>query len=177
MKKVDLKIVDNRLGNEFPLPTYAKPGDAGMDLIACISEPIVLKEGQNALIPTGFAVHMADDSMAAVILPRSGLGHKKGLVVGNLVGLIDSEYQGQIFVSAWNRKFVEHEIFEEEQEEDEIPVQTISQIDNSITINPGDAIAQLVFVPVIQVEFNVVSEFVESDRGEGGFGSTGVNRG
>ena len=149
MNKIQLKILDSRIGNEIPLPTYGTDGSAGMDLRACIDEKIVLKPGQTELIPTGVAIHIADNSMAATILPRSGLGHKHGIVLGNLVGLIDSDYQGQLFVSMWNRG------------------------DKVFEIETGDRIAQIVFVPVIQVEFEQVEEFDDSDRGEGGFGSTG----
>ncbi len=147
--KIQLKILDSRIGNEIPLPAYGTDGSAGMDLRACIDETIVLKPGQTELIPTGVAIHIADNSMAATILPRSGLGHKHGIVLGNLVGLIDSDYQGQLFVSMWNRG------------------------DKVFEIETGDRIAQIVFVPVIQVEFEQVEEFDDSDRGEGGFGSTG----
>lgn len=149
MSKIQLKILDQRIGNEIPLPTYGTDGSAGMDLRACIDEKITLKPGQTELIPTGIAIHIADNSLAATILPRSGLGHKHGIVLGNLVGLIDSDYQGQLFVSMWNRG---DKIFE---------------------IETGDRIAQMVFVPVVQVEFEQVEEFDDSDRGEGGFGSTG----
>ena len=147
--KIQLKVLDSRIGNEIPLPAYGTDGSAGMDLRACIDETIVLKPGQTELIPTGVAIHIADNSMAATILPRSGLGHKHGIVLGNLVGLIDSDYQGQLFVSMWNRG------------------------DKVFEIETGDRIAQIVFVPVIQVEFEQVEEFDDSDRGEGGFGSTG----
>ena len=149
MKKVQLKILDDRLGNEIPLPEYATEGSAGLDLRACLDEPIALKPGETVLIPTGLAIHIADHQTAAVLLPRSGLGHKHGIVLGNLVGLVDSDYQGQVFVSCWNRG------------------------DTVFTINIGERIAQMVFVPVIQVEFEHVKEFDESNRGEGGFGHTG----
>ena len=149
MSKIQLKILDPRLGNEIELPAYTTSGSAGMDLRACIDEKITLKPGQTELIPTGIAIHIADNSLAATILPRSGLGHKHGIVLGNLVGLIDSDYQGQLFVSVWNRG------------------------DTAFEIDTGDRIAQLVFVPVVQVEFEQVEEFDDSDRGEGGFGSTG----
>jgi len=132
------------------MPGYATPGSAGMDISACIDEPLEIKPGETSLIPTGFAIHVEDTGLAAVLLPRSGLGHKKGIVLGNLVGLIDSDYQGQVYVSCWNRG---HESF---------------------TMNPGDRIAQMVFMPVVQVAFDVVDEFDESHRGEGGFGHTGV---
>ena len=149
MSKIQLKILDSRLGNEIELPAYTTTGSAGMDLRACIDEKITLKPGQTELVPTGIAIHIADNSLAATILPRSGLGHKYGIVLGNLVGLIDSDYQGQLFVSVWNRG------------------------DTTFEIETGDRIAQLVFVPVVQVEFEQVEEFDDSDRGEGGFGSTG----
>ena len=149
MKKVQLKILDDRLGNEIPLPEYATEGSAGLDLRACLDESIILKPGDTVLIPTGLAIHIADHKTAAVLLPRSGLGHKHGIVLGNLVGLIDSDYQGQVFVSCWNRG------------------------NTAFTINMGERIAQMVFVPVLQVEFEHVKEFDESNRGEGGFGHTG----
>lgn len=149
MKAIDVKILDSRVGHEFPLPTYATEGSAGLDLRACVEGPLVLAPGETKLIPTGLAIHVADPSLAAVILPRSGLGHKHGIVLGNLVGLIDSDYQGQLMVSCWNRG---SEVF---------------------TIEPGDRIAQLVFVPVVQAEFNIVDDFDESDRGAGGFGHSG----
>ncbi len=147
MQRLDVRILDPRLRGS--LPHYATPGAAGLDLRACIGGPVTLAPGQAELIPTGIAIHLADPRYAAVILPRSGLGHKHGIVLGNLVGLIDSDYQGQIMVSAWNRG------------------------QSSFTIEPLDRIAQLVIVPVLQVEFNVVEEFATSDRGAGGFGSTG----
>lgn len=146
---IALKILDDRLGNEFPLPTYATSGSAGLDLRACIDSPMTLQAGQTALIPTGMAIHIADPKLAAVILPRSGLGHKHGIVLGNLVGLIDSDYQGPLQVSCWHRA---HDPF---------------------TINPGDRIAQLVFVPVVQAPFKIVTDFEQTQRGTGGFGSTG----
>lgn len=149
MRPVQLKILDPRLGNEFPLPEYATPGSAGMDLRALLDAPLELKPGQTELIPTGIAIHMQDHNLAAVILPRSGLGHKNGIVLGNLVGLIDSDYQGQLMVSCWNRGQA------------------------SFTIQPGERIAQLVFVPVVQAVFERVEEFTASQRGEGGFGSSG----
>lgn len=149
MNKIQLKVLDKRIGNEIPFPAYGTDGSAGMDLRACVDEKITLKPGQTELIPTGIAIHIEDNSMAATILPRSGLGHKHGIVLGNLVGLIDSDYQGQLFVSMWNRG------------------------DTIFEIESGDRIAQIVFVPVIQVEFEQVNEFGDSDRGEGGFGSTG----
>ncbi len=149
MKKIALKILDPRIGNEYPLPAYATEGSAGLDLRACIDESVVLKPGQTELIPTGMAIHIKDPALAAVILPRSGLGHKHGIVMGNLVGLIDSDYQGQLFVSAWNRSQKEY------------------------TLEKGERLAQLVFVPVVQAEFELVESFDESDRGEGGFGHSG----
>ncbi len=149
MQKVQVKILDDRIGTAFPLPHYATHGAAGMDLRACIDEPIMLNPGDTELIPTGIAIHLGDPALAAVILPRSGLGHKHGIVLGNLVGLIDSDYQGQLFVSCWNRG---QEPFE---------------------VRVGERIAQLVFVPVVRAEFDIVGEFEESHRGEGGFGHTG----
>jgi len=149
MKKIQLKLLDDRLGQSIPLPEYATTGSAGLDLRACLDESLLLKPGETKLIPTGMAIHIADENLAAVILPRSGLGHKHGIVLGNLVGLIDSDYQGQLFVSCWNRGNTE------------------------FTIEIGDRIAQLVFVPVEQVEFEEVESFDDSHRGEGGFGHTG----
>ncbi|PHM62407.1 dUTP diphosphatase [Xenorhabdus ishibashii] len=149
MKKIDVKILDPRIGQEFPLPTYATPGSAGLDLRACLDNAVELAPGQTELLPTGIAIHIADEQLAAVILPRSGLGHKHGVVLGNLVGLIDSDYQGQLMVSVWNRGH------------------------KSFTIEPGERIAQMVFVPVIQAEFNLVADFEESQRGSGGFGHSG----
>lgn len=149
MKKVELKILDERIGAEYPLPHYATEGSAGMDLRACIDGPLELAPGQTELIPTGIAIHMQDAKMAATLLPRSGLGHKHGVVLGNLVGLIDSDYQGQVFVSCWNRG------------------------NSAFTVEPGERIAQMVFVPVIQAEFEVVEAFGVSERGAGGFGHTG----
>jgi dUTP pyrophosphatase len=148
-RSIQLKILDPRLGEEFALPEYATAGSAGVDLRACIVEPVTLGPGQTELIPSGIAIHMEDPSLAAVILPRSGLGHKHGIVLGNLVGLIDSDYQGQIFVSCWNRG------------------------EEPFTIDPGERLAQMVFVPVVQADFEVVEEFSESRRGSGGFGHTG----
>ncbi len=150
MKKLAVKILDPRLGNEFPLPAYATDGSAGLDLRALLDKPMTLNAGETQLIPTGMAIHLADPNYAAVILPRSGLGHKHGIVLGNLVGLIDSDYQGQLFVSCWNRG------------------------KEPFTIEVGDRIAQLIIVPVAQVEFDIVDDFNESERGAGGFGSTGV---
>ena len=147
MKTIDLKIIDPRM--KELLPAYATPGSAGLDLRACIDAPLVLEPGQTVLVPTGLAIHVADPGYAAMILPRSGLGHKNGIVLGNLVGLIDSDYQGQLMVSTWNRG---HAAF---------------------TLQPLERLAQLVIVPVLQVGFNVVDEFASSERGAGGFGSTG----
>ncbi|ABI73655.1 dUTP diphosphatase [Shewanella frigidimarina] len=147
---IELKIIDSRIGNEFPLPAYATPGSAGMDLRAMIDTAMVIEPSQTVLIPTGIAIHVADPSLAAVILPRSGMGHKHGIVLGNLVGLIDSDYQGQLMVSCWNRS------------------------DKPFTLEIGDRLAQLMFVPVIQATFAVVDEFNSSDRGEGGFGHSGT---
>ncbi len=150
MKKIDLKILDPRVGNEFPLPAYATEGSAGLDLRACLDAPLTLEPGQTQLIPTGLAIHIADQSIAATILPRSGLGHKHGVVLGNLVGLIDSDYQGQLMVSCWNRG------------------------QDTFIIEPGERIAQMVFVPVIQAEFNLVEDFDATERGAGGFGHSGT---
>ena len=147
MKTIDVKILDPRMKDL--LPAYATAGSAGLDLRACIDAPLVLEPGQTVLVPTGLAIHVADPGYAAMILPRSGLGHKNGIVLGNLVGLIDSDYQGQLMVSTWNRG---HAPF---------------------TLQPLDRLAQLVIVPVLQVGFNVVEEFTSSERGAGGFGSTG----
>ena len=149
MQSIQLKILDARLGNEIPLPAYATQGSAGLDLRACLKEDTVIDPHQTILIPTGLAIYIADESLAAVILPRSGLGHKHGIVLGNLVGLIDSDYQGELMVSCWNRG------------------------NSPYTIEVGARIAQLVFVPVVQAQLEVVSEFHESQRGSGGFGSTG----
>jgi len=148
-KTVQLKILDSRLDNEFALPDFATRGSAGVDLRACTDEVLRLEPGATTLIPTGMAIYIEDPSLAAMILPRSGLGHKHGIVLGNLVGLIDSDYQGQVFVSCWNRG------------------------DDSFRIEPGVRIAQMVFVPVVQTEFQIVEEFTESQRGAGGFGHTG----
>ena len=148
MRRIDVRILDERLRGQ--LPQYATPGSAGLDLRACINAPLALEPGQAELIPSGIAIHLADSGLAAVILPRSGLGHKHGIVLGNLVGLIDSDYQGQIFVSTWNRGSA------------------------SFTVNPMERLAQLVVVPVVQVGFNVVEDFDTSRRGAGGFGSTGT---
>lgn len=150
MSRIDLKIIDARLKDPQYAPQYATPGSAGIDLRACIELAIKIRPGETVLVPTGIAIHLSDPSLAAMILPRSGLGHKHGIVLGNLVGLIDSDYQGEIFVSTWNRG---HDTF---------------------TLNPLDRLAQLVVVPVVQVAFNVVDEFPASERGAGGFGSTGI---
>ena len=149
MQKIDIKILDSRIGKQFALPTYATEGSAGLDLRACLDEALTLSPNGTCLVPTGLAIHIADPSLAAVILPRSGLGHKHGIVLGNLVGLIDSDYQGQLMISVWNRG------------------------ETAFTIQPGDRIAQLVFVPVVQVAFNLVDEFTETERGKGGFGHSG----
>lgn len=149
MKKIDVKILDPRLGNEFPLPAYATTGSAGLDLRALIDAPLTVEAGQTVLIPTGLSIYIADPNLAAVILPRSGLGHKHGIVLGNLVGLIDSDYQGPLMVSLWNRG------------------------STPFKVEIGDRIAQLVFVPVVQAEFNIVNKFEQTDRGEGGFGHSG----
>lgn len=149
MKNVELKILDQRLGNDIPLPEYATHGSAGLDLRACLDQPVTVYPGETTLIPTGLAIHIAEQTLAAVLLPRSGLGHKHGIVLGNLVGLIDSDYQGQVFVSCWNRG------------------------KEPFTIEIGERIAQMVFVPVVQAQFEIVDEFDESSRGEGGFGHTG----
>ena len=149
MKKIELKILDPRVGKELPLPAYATSGSAGLDLRACIDDELILKPGETKLVPTGLAIHIADPNLAATILPRSGLGHKHGIVLGNLVGLIDSDYQGQIFISCWNRG------------------------QTTFTISPGDRMAQLVFLPVVQAEFEIVDDFDTSIRGEGGFGHSG----
>jgi dUTP pyrophosphatase len=147
MTPIDLKVLDPRMAEQ--LPAYATPGSAGLDLRACLDAPLVLEPGQTQLIPTGLAIHVADPGLAAIILPRSGLGHKHGIVLGNLVGLIDSDYQGPLMVSCWNRGQA------------------------AFTIAPMERIAQLVIVPVVQASFRVVAEFGASDRGAGGFGSTG----
>src|ERR1700739_3395700 len=141
MQIVKVKLLDPRIGKEFPLPSHATAGSAGMDLRACLKEPLVLKPGDTALIPSGIAIHIDDPGYAAVVLPRSGLGHKHGIVLGNLVGLIDSDYQGEVLVSCWNRG------------------------QGAFTVNPGERIAQMVILPVVQAKFEVVSEFEESKRG------------
>jgi len=148
-RTMKVRILDARVGKEFPLPAYATAGSAGMDLRACLDAPLVLEPGRSELIPTGLAIYVEDPTLAAVILPRSGLGHKHGIVLGNLVGLIDSDYQGQLMVSCWNRS--------------QAP----------FTINPGDRIAQLVVVPVVQVQLQVVEDFAQTARGAGGFGHSG----
>ncbi len=150
MRSIELKILDPRVGDSIPLPHYATDGSAGLDMRACIDEPITVAPGETVLVPTGIAIHVADPSLAAVLLPRSGLGHKHGIVLGNLTGLIDSDYQGQVFISCWNRG------------------------SGSYDVQPSERIAQMVFVPVEQVEFRVVKEFDESDRGSGGFGHSGT---
>ncbi|MCX8048456.1 MAG: dUTP diphosphatase [Methylohalobius sp.] len=147
--KIQLKILDERIGKSIPLPSYATCGAAGLDLRACLQAPLTLLPGETALVPTGIAIHIQDPSLAAVLIPRSGLGHKHGLVLGNLVGLIDSDYQGEILISCWNRG------------------------KESFTVQVGERIAQMVLVPVIQVEFELVQDFAPSRRGEGGFGHTG----
>lgn len=149
MQKIQLKLLDPRLGDTIELPNYATSGSAGLDLRACLDEDISIAAGETILIPTGLAIHIDDPSFAAVLLPRSGLGHKHGIVLGNLVGLIDSDYQGQVFVSCWNRS------------------------QNAFDIAIGERIAQMVFVPVVQVGFEQVEEFSSSERGSGGFGHTG----
>jgi len=149
MKKIQLKVLDPRLGDTIPLPEYATPGSAGLDLRACIDEPLFLEPGQTELIPTGLAIHILDPHLAAVLMPRSGLGHKHGIVLGNLIGLIDSDYQGQVMVSCWNRS------------------------DTPFTIQIGERLAQMVFVPVARVQFQQVAEFSASHRGTGGFGHSG----
>jgi len=146
---IKLKILDARLGDEFPLPEYATKGSAGVDLRACLDEAVTVSPGDTVLIPTGMAIHIGDPSLAAVLLPRSGLGHKHGIVLGNLVGLIDSDYQGQVFVSCWNRG------------------------SEPFVVQPGERIAQMVLVPVVQARFEVVEDFEESQRGAGGFGHSG----
>lgn len=150
MRTIELKILDSRVGDSIPLPHYATDGSAGLDMRACIDAAISVAPGATTLIPTGLAIHIADSSLAAVLLPRSGLGHKHGLVLGNLTGLIDSDYQGQVFISCWNRSSTSYEI------------------------QPGERIAQMVFVPVEQVAFSVVEEFNDSERGSGGFGHSGT---
>lgn len=150
MRTIELKILDPRLGDSIELPHYATDGSAGLDMRACIDEPLIVAPGETVLVPTGLAIHIDDASLAAVLLPRSGLGHKHGLVLGNLTGLIDSDYQGQVFISCWNRS------------------------STSYTVQPAERIAQMVFVPVEQVRFDVVAEFEDSHRGDGGFGHSGA---
>lgn len=149
MHNIQLKILDPRLGHEIPLPAYATAGSAGLDLRACLDDSVTVNPGESLLIPTGLAIHIGDPGIAAVLLPRSGLGHKHGIVLGNLVGLIDSDYQGEVLVSCWNRG------------------------QTTFTINVGERIAQMVFVPVVQVAFQRVEQFESSSRAEGGFGHTG----
>ena len=150
MQSIELKILDPRVGDAIPLPHYATEGSAGLDMRACIDEPLEVAPGETVLVPTGLAIHIADPALAAVLLPRSGLGHKHGLVLGNLTGLIDSDYQGQVFISCWNRS------------------------SKAYQVQPAERIAQMVFVPVAQVTFAVVDEFDDSDRGAGGFGHSGT---
>ncbi len=150
MRSIELKILDPRVGESIPLPHYATDGSAGLDMRACIDGPLTVEPGETVLIPTGLAIHVADPSLAAVLLPRSGLGHKHGLVLGNLTGLIDSDYQGQVYISCWNRSA------------------------NSYEVQPAERIAQMVFISVEQVQFKVVDEFDDSDRGGGGFGHSGT---
>ena len=149
-KRFQVKIIDKRLGNEISLPHYGTSGSAGLDLRACLEDTLVLNPGETKLIPTGMSIYIEDEGLAAMILPRSGLGHKHGIVLGNLVGLIDSDYQGELMVSCWNRG------------------------STPFTMEVGERIAQLVIVPVVQAEFDLVEEFAATDRGEGGFGSTGT---
>ncbi len=149
MLSLQVRILDARLGSQWPLPAYATDGSAGLDLRACVAAPLVLEPGRTELVPTGLAIHLADPGLAAVLLPRSGLGHKHGIVLGNLVGLVDSDYQGPVMVSLWNRGAA------------------------CFTVEPGERIAQLVVVPVVQVRLEVVAEFTASGRGAGGFGSSG----
>jgi dUTP pyrophosphatase len=146
-----IKILDKRIGSEFPFPKYATAGSAGLDLCACVEKPTTIIPGETVLIPSGIAIYLEDPTLAAAILPRSGMGHKNGIVLGNLVGLLDSDYQGQIMISCWNRSKQE------------------------FTINPGDRIAQLIVIPVMHADFEVVEEFTASQRGAGGFGHTGKN--
>lgn len=150
MRSIELKVLDPRVGDAIPLPEYATGGSAGLDMRACIDETLRVEPGETSLVPTGLAIHIGDPGLAAVLLPRSGLGHKHGLVLGNLTGLIDSDYQGQIFISCWNRGSQAYEI------------------------SPGERIAQMVFVPVEQVKFERVGEFANSERGSGGFGHSGT---
>ena len=149
MHKLQVKVLDPRIGDSIPMPEYATTGSAGLDLRACIDSPITLKPGETQLIRTGLSIYIEDPNLAAMILPRSGLGHKHGIVLGNLVGLIDSDYQGELMVSCWNRG------------------------ENNFTLDVGERLAQLVLVPVVQAEFELVSEFTATERGEGGFGHSG----
>lgn len=149
MRKIQLKVLDPRIGESIPLPHYATEGSAGLDMRACIDQPLTVEPGETVLVPTGLAIHIGDHRLAAVLLPRSGLGHKHGLVLGNLTGLIDSDYQGQVFISCWNRSQTAYEV------------------------QPGERVAQMVFVPVEQVAFDVVPDFNDSARGSGGFGHSG----
>lgn len=151
MKKIQIKLIDKRLGNEFPMPQYATEGSAGLDLCACIDNDLIINPGDTALISAGFAIYIADKSYAAMLLPRSGLGHKHGIVLGNLTGLVDSDYQGEIYISCWNRGTVK------------------------FTITPGDRIAQMIIVPIVRPDFEFVDSFDETIRGLGGFGHTGVS--
>jgi dUTP pyrophosphatase len=148
-KQIEVKVLNEKVGKDIPLPSYATEGSAGVDLRACLDDKLALEPGQTKLIPTGIAIHISDPGLAATILPRSGLGHKHGIVLGNLVGLIDSDYQGELFISCWNRG------------------------QTTFEIEPGDRIAQLVVLPVVQVEFSLVDEFEQSERGDGGFGHSG----
>jgi len=150
MRSIQVKILDERIGKELPLPAHATDGSAGMDLRACLDAPLQIAAGETVLLKTGIAIHIADPSLCAVILPRSGLGHKHGIVLGNLVGLIDSDYQGELMVSCWNRG------------------------QDHFTVEPGERIAQLVFVPVVQAQFEIVDDFESSQRGAGGFGHSGT---
>ena len=150
MQSIQLKVLDTRIGDSIPLPHYATDGSAGLDMRACIDAPLDVPPGETTLVPTGLAIYIGDPSLAAVLLPRSGLGHKHGIVLGNLTGLIDSDYQGQVYISCWNRG------------------------DAAYTVQPGERIAQMVFVPVAQVDFAIVDEFEETARGAGGFGSSGT---
>jgi len=150
-KSMQVMLLDKRIGKSIPFPEYATEGSAGLDLRACLDSSVTLSPGETCLIPTGLSIYVEDPSLAAMLLPRSGLGHKHGIVLGNLVGLIDSDYQGQLMVSCWNRG------------------------SDSFTVEVGERIAQMIVVPVVQVEFDIVEQFSESDRGEGGFGSTGRN--
>lgn len=149
MKKIQIKILDSRVAVDFPIPDYATSGSAGLDLRACIDTPLTIISGTTHLIPTGLAIHLADPTIAAVLLPRSGLGHKHGIILGNTIGLIDSDYQGHLMISCWNRS------------------------DSPYVLQPGERLAQLVIVPIIRAEFDVVEEFSQSERGEGGFGHSG----